>query len=74
MRRYFSQGYMGYTFNKQSDPEGGFSPDKYPCPRAASLGSNSQTNSTGQWFCTLTTEYAAFGTQYFPSSLVFSVS
>ena len=45
---YFAQGYMGYTFDKA---EG--SPTQYPCPAAAELGSNSQTNSTGQWFCTL---------------------
>eukprot|EP01047_Picozoa_sp_COSAG01_P140698 COSAG01_NODE_71647_length_255_cov_0.666667_1_plen_60_part_01 len=41
------------TFNKQDDPGGGFSPDQYPCPPGVTAGSNSKTNSTGQWFCTL---------------------
>jgi hypothetical protein len=49
---YIAQGYFGYTFNKADDPGGGYDPSNYPCPKAAEIGSNSNTNSTGQWFCT----------------------
>ena len=35
---YFKDGYMGYTFNKQDDPQGGYSPDQYPCPPGVVAG------------------------------------
>ena len=31
---------------------------RYPCPAAASLGTNSQTNKTGEWFCTISKDSA----------------
>ena len=49
---YIAQGYFGYTYNKAGDPGGGFDPSTYPCPKAAQRGSNSNSNSSGQWFCT----------------------
>ena len=44
---YIAQGYFGYTFDKT---EG--STATYPCPAGAEMGSNSNTTTTGQWFCT----------------------
>lgn len=34
-------------------PKAEFSPEDWPCPPLFDLGSNSKTNSTGDWFCTL---------------------
>jgi hypothetical protein len=47
---YINQGYLGYTYNKAD-----FGPSEFPCPPSATLGTNTNTNSTGQWFCTITT-------------------
>jgi hypothetical protein len=49
-----SHGYMGYTFDKQGDSKGGSDPDEWPCLSSMELGSNSNSNQTGSWFCTLT--------------------
>ena len=46
---YISSGYFGYTFEKAK-----YSADTYPCPLSAELGTNSKTNTTGEWFCTIT--------------------
>ena len=47
--------YFGYTFQKVD-----YSPDDYPCPPSAALGSNSKSNSTGDWFCTITSGMRGF--------------
>ena len=48
-----THGYMGYTFDKQGDAKGGSDPDFWPCLPSMELGSNSNSNTTGSWFCTL---------------------
>jgi hypothetical protein len=63
-----THGYMGYTFHKQGDAKGdGSDPDVWPCPAAMELGSNSDSNSTGAWFCTLGN--ASHGVTFPPASL-----
>lgn len=42
------KGYFGYTY-----PKGKETPEEFPCPASADTGSNSATNTTGDWFCTI---------------------
>jgi len=43
---YISQGYFGYTYEKKD-----YRPEDYPCPLSATLGTNSKSNKSGEWFC-----------------------
>ena len=41
-----------YTYPKAN----GDNPREFPCPVSADTGSNSKSNSTGDWFCTISAQ------------------